>query len=143
MKTIFFFFITTMLLHIYICTSHQIIQGSLTNLWMCVWENQDYISCWIFDADDWDLIKLKIKKIMWNSSPSLFIHWRDFMFHPRIVYCFLLCFCRRHNERRKEEPSRKPDTFGLCCLIFPFNFFLLHFFFFKLSPFYNILRFII
>ncbi|PON34662.1 hypothetical protein PanWU01x14_342520 [Parasponia andersonii] len=69
----------------------------------------DSIGCRIFVADYRDISKLKVEKIMRDSTSSVFVYRWDFMLHSWPLHGRILCFSSSHNQRRKEKPTRKPD----------------------------------
>lgn len=78
--------------------------------------NQDGLSSWVFVADNRDISKLKVEKIMWASTSSLSVYRWDSMFHSWHLHRCILCFRSSHKERRNEKPTGKPDC-GHCLII--------------------------
>lgn len=77
---------------------------------------QDCFGCCVFIADDRNIGKFKVEKIMRACPPSLFLNWWDFMFHSWTRYRGILHFSGSYNQRRKEKPAR-PDH-GLCLTVY-------------------------
>ena len=106
--------------------------SSLLNIWFTMLWNQDSISCWVFVADDRDISKLKVEKIMWDSTPALSVYRWDFVLHSWSLHCCILCFSSSHNQRRKEKPAGKPDRRHCLITLYVVLFSLCHFCLFKI-----------
>lgn len=55
--------------------------------------DQGRVGRWIEHAGDRDFIKQQVKWFLWFHSPSLLVHWWNFVFCPCPIQCCILRFC--------------------------------------------------